>query len=124
MNGCKKGRQHRLLPPIGALTGLLLWAVVCDANPAHAQAQAPRQGQASTPAQAQPRNEPSASYRESVRRTVEKRRLRRARRGQGMNGSQAPIGGIVPWPMPPALIIRHTADVHGEASALLGGLRR
>ena len=77
-------------------------------------------------AQIQARNEPSAAYRESLRRTVEKRRQRRARRGQQQEQGTAPtpIGAIVPWPMPPALIIRQTPDVHGEASAFLGGLRR
>lgn len=73
-------------------------------------------------AQNQPRNEPSAAYRESIRRTVEKRRQRRARRGQ--QPGTAPVGAIVPWPMSPALIIRQTPAVHGEVSAYLGGLRR
>jgi len=77
-------------------------------------------------AQIQPRNEPSAAYRESLRLTVEKRRQRRARRGQQQAQGTAPgsIGAIVPWPMPPALIIRQTPDVHGEVSAFLSGLRR
>jgi len=76
--------------------------------------------------QIQPRNEPSAAYRESLRRTVEKRRQRRARRGQQPEQGSAPgaIGAIVPWPMPPALIIRQTPDVHGEVGSFLGGLRR
>ena len=72
-------------------------------------------------AQIQPRSEPSAAYRESLRRTVEKRRQRRASRGQQQDQG---IGAIVPWPMSPALIIRQTPDVHGEVSAFLGGLRR
>jgi len=77
-------------------------------------------------AQTQPQNEPSAAYRESLRRTVEKRRQRRARRGQQQEQGTAPgaIGAIVPWPMPPALIIRQTPDAHGEVGAFIGGLRR
>jgi hypothetical protein len=72
---------------------------------------------------AQPRNAPSAAYRESIRRTVEKRRERRANRGQGLDDSR-PIGGIVPWPMPPALIIRHTPQVHDEIESFLVLLRK
>jgi hypothetical protein len=77
-------------------------------------------------AQAKPQNEPSGAYRESIRRTVERRRERRARRGQPSDqaAAAAPVGAIVPWPMPPALIIRHTAGVHGEVDALLGLLRK
>jgi hypothetical protein len=74
-------------------------------------------------AAAQPRNAPSEAYRESIRRTVEKRRQRRTIRGQGM-GDSRPIGGIVPWPMPPALIIRHTPQVHNEIDSFLGLLRK
>src|SRR5271157_1189175 len=70
-----------------------------------------------------PRNEPSQAYLESIRRTVEKRRQRRANRGQGM-GDSRPVGGIVPWPMPPALIIRHTPQVHDEIESFLGLLRK
>ncbi len=70
-----------------------------------------------------PRNEPSEAYRESIRRTVEKRRQRRANRGQGM-GDPRPVGAIIPWPMPPALIIRHTHQVHDEIESLLGLLRK
>lgn len=69
------------------------------------------------------RNEPSAAYRESIRRTVEKRRQRRANRGQAM-GDSGPIGGIVSWPMPPTLIIRHTPQVHDEIESFLGLLRK
>jgi hypothetical protein len=73
----------------------------------------------------QPRREPSAAYRESLRKTLEKRRQRRARRAQatGLDGPR-PVGAIVPWPMPPALIIRHTPAVHGEVQSLLDQLRR
>jgi hypothetical protein len=74
----------------------------------------------------QPRDEPSAAYRESLRRTVERRRQRRARRGQQQEPGAASgaIGAIVPWPMPAALIIRHTPDVHGEVGSFVDGLRR
>jgi len=82
---------------------------------------APAAGPARGPAR--PRNEPSEAYRESIRRTLELRRQRRANRGQGM-GDSRPIGGIVPWPMPPALIIRHTPQVHGEIDSFLGLLRK
>lgn len=34
------------------------------------------------------------------------------------------VGAIVPWPMPPALIIRHTPQVHDEIESLLGLLRK
>ena len=47
----------------------------------------------------------------------------RANRGQVM-GDSRPIGGIVTWPMPPTLIIRHTPQVHDEIEGLLGLLRR
>lgn len=70
-----------------------------------------------------PRIEPSQAYRESIRRTVEIRRQRRANRGQGM-GEPRPIGSIVPWPLPPALIIRHTPEVHDEIDSLLRLLRK
>ncbi len=88
---------------------------------------AERQG-AKAPAKAvrgagQVRNEPSEAYRDSIRQTVEKRRQRRARRGQGMDDAMA-VGAIVPWPMPPALIIRHTPQVHDEIESLLGLLRK
>jgi len=75
------------------------------------------------PIAGRPRNEPSHAYRESIRQTVEKRRQRRANRGQGM-GDPRPIGAIVPWIMPPALIIRHTPQVHDEIESLLGLLRK
>ena len=47
---------------------------------------------------------------------------RRARR-EAQAGAAAAVGGIVPWPMPPALIIRHTRDVHDDIGAFLFGLR-
>jgi hypothetical protein len=81
-------------------------------TPAKEKAQAPRRG-------------PSAEYQESIRKTVEKRRQRRARRAQAQGlDDPRPVGAIVPWPMPPALIIRQTPQVHGEVDSLLGGLRR
>jgi hypothetical protein len=79
----------------------------------------PAQNQAGAAVKRQ--GEPSAAYQESLRQTVERRRQRRARRAQV--GARAAIGAIVPWPMPPALIIRHTPDVHSEVEALLNGLR-
>lgn len=68
--------------------------------------------------------EPSAAYQESLRQTVERRRQRRARRQQNADDAAGAVGAIVPWPMPPALIIRHTREVHGEVDALFYGLRR
>ena len=69
-------------------------------------------------------SEPSAAYQESVRQTVERRRQRRARRQQNAGDSAGAVGAIVPWPMPPALIIRHTPEVHGQVDSFLYGLRR
>jgi hypothetical protein len=69
--------------------------------------------------EAKARKGPSEDYQESIRRTVERRRERRARRGQGTSGSVAP-GAIVPWPMPPALIIRQTRETHDEIGSFLG----
>ena len=51
------------------------------------------------------------------------RHQRRASRQRAM-GDSRPIGGIVTWPLPPALIIRHTPQVHDEIEGLLGLLRR
>ena len=65
---------------------------------------------------------PSEEYQESIRRTVERRRERRARRGQGTGGS-VPAGAIVPWPMPPVLIIRQTRETHDEIDSFLRILR-
>ncbi len=59
--------------------------------------------------------EPSPEYRAVLRRTLE---LRKGRRGIR---AAAPI---VPYPLPPSLIIRHTREVHGEIESLLGLLRR
>src|SRR5262249_30100427 len=68
--------------------------------------------------------EPSAAYRESLRQTVERRRQRKARRQQVSGDQAGAVGAIRPWPMPPALIIRQTREVHGEVDSLLYGLRR
>jgi hypothetical protein len=62
--------------------------------------------------------DPSPEYRETLRRTVEARKKRREARG-----TQQPIGVIVPYPMPPSLIIRHTSEVHFEIESLLRQLR-
>jgi hypothetical protein len=60
----------------------------------------------------------SAAYQASLRRTVELRRQRR------MGRAERPVGAIVPWPVPPALIIRQTPEVHDEIGDLLRALRR
>jgi len=61
--------------------------------------------------------EPSPQYRAELKRTIELRKQRR----RGM--SVQPIGVIVSYPMPPALIIRHTPEVHDEINDLLWLLR-
>jgi hypothetical protein len=108
--------------------GVLLWAT----NFARAQSPPADQNektagtakaQTSDAARTPPRREFSEAYRESLRRTVEKRRELRARRRMGSEDS-VPPGAIVPWPMPPALIIRHTPEVHGEVGSFLDILRR
>lgn len=63
-------------------------------------------------------DEPSAEYRAVLRRTIELRRGRREIR------SATAVGKILPYPMPPSLIIRHTREVHGDIENLLGLLRR
>jgi hypothetical protein len=102
-----------------------------------AQTQANRRsavaGEAQATGKAQPRagdgarmaqgREFSQAYQESLRRTVEKRRELRSRRRAGSAAFQPP-GAIVPWPMPPALIIRQTREVHGEVGSFLDVLRR
>jgi hypothetical protein len=62
---------------------------------------------------------PSPAYKAELRKTLEQRRQRRARQG----GSPAP-NSIVPWPMPPSLIIRATPDIHDEVQSLFWLLRR
>ncbi len=59
----------------------------------------------------------SPEYREALRRTAERRQQRR--RG----GDPAGVGRIVPYPMPPSLIIRQTPEAHDEVQSLLRLLR-
>src|SRR5262245_28500109 len=68
-----------------------------------------------------PARPPGEDFQAGIRKTVEQRRQRRARRGQAEG---RPPGAIVPWPMPPALIIRQTPEVHDEIGSLLGQLRK
>ena len=135
--------------PGWVLAGFFWIGTCCAAGDAFAQAQeSGRGGQLASPADRKatpsepgktdggdaraPRGEkpaaraalPSADYQASIRKTVERRRQRRARRGQNAADDTAAVGAIVPWPMPPALIIRHTREVHGEVGSLLYGLRR
>jgi hypothetical protein len=63
--------------------------------------------------------EPSPGYRAVLRSTAELRKQRRQARD-----ARPPVGAIVPYPMPPALIIRHTPAVHDEVQGLLDLLRR
>jgi hypothetical protein len=63
--------------------------------------------------------EPSPEYRDVLRRTAELRKERRQARDV-----RPPVGAIVPYPMPPTLIIRHTPAVHDEVQGLLDLLRR
>lgn len=147
------GRPLRKIPPwaigAGVLAGTL--GVLAIGPPARGQAQPPPQppqpprppaagaaqarakarGQKPPVAAAAPaaRREPSEEFQASIRKTVEQRRRRRARRaaagaaGRGPDDPR-PVGAIVPWPMPPALIIRQTPQVHDEVGSLLDGLRR
>ena len=147
------GPVIRFRPAEWLLGGLLFWGAICTTSQVRAQRESPAQkgnadqarGQKSgafeagktdrlgadaqrnaarrTAGGAARPGEPSAAYRESLRRTVERRRQRRARRQNAGDASQA-AGAIVPWPLPPALIIRHTREVHGEVDSLLYGLRR
>lgn len=63
-----------------------------------------------------PGAEPSPAYRAGLRRTIELRKQRRR--------AVQPVGVIVPYPFPPALIIRHQPEVHDEIGAFLDVLRR
>jgi hypothetical protein len=125
------GSAYRRLSGCSLLLGFLLCGAFSAEHFAHAQAppaqqkqskERPKKGEARPRPTTLPQSEPSAAYRESIRRTVEKRRQRRARRGQQID--QGAVGAIVPWPMPPALVIRHTPEVHSEIDALLSALRR
>jgi hypothetical protein len=60
--------------------------------------------------------EPSPEFRANLKRTIELRKQSRR--------SVQPIGAIVPYPFPPALIIRHQREVHDEVGAFLDALRR
>ena len=60
----------------------------------------------------------SPEYQTSLRRTVELRQQRRSMAGGGRN-----VGKIVPYPMPPSLIIRQTPETHDEIGDLLRRLR-
>src|SRR4051812_538939 len=60
---------------------------------------------------------PSPAFQAELRKTLEQRRARRARTGM------RPPNAIVPWLMPPALIIRATPEVHDEVQTLLDTLR-
>jgi hypothetical protein len=134
----------RLRPFNLALGGLLFCGVICGSGEARAQTEPPSQdgSKAGTKGKtdrrseaaksdrrgagraAQGSSEPSAAYQETMRRTVERRRQRRARLQQNGAGAAEAVGAIVPWPMPPALIIRQTREVHGEVGSLVYGLRR
>jgi hypothetical protein len=65
-----------------------------------------------------PAAEPSPEYRAGLKRTAELRKHRRR------DATAQPVGVIVPYPFPPALIIRHTPQVHDEVRGLLDVLRR
>ncbi len=148
------GRPLRKIPPwaigAGVLAGTL--GMLAIAPPARGQSQPPPQPTqparrpAAAPAKAKAngqkppaaaaaapaaRREPSEEFQASIRKTVEQRRRRRARRAAGAAAAGGrgpddprPVGAIVPWPMPPALIIRQTPQVHDEVGSLLDGLRR
>jgi hypothetical protein len=106
--------------------GLLLVGMLCAPSTTRAQSAQYVDGQAppQLPVGAQAQRPPSAQYSEQLRRTVERRRQRRALKRQGQIDPRGAVGAIVPWPMPPALIIRHTPAVHSEVDAFLYVLRR
>lgn len=62
--------------------------------------------------------EPSPERQAAMQRTLERRRQRRQARG-----GARPVGAIVAWPMPLALVIRQTPEVHDEVADLLRLLR-
>jgi hypothetical protein len=66
--------------------------------------------------------DPSPEYQAALRRTLKLRKQRRSARA--VVPRPAPVGVIVPYPMPPALIIRQTRERHDEIDALLDLLRR
>jgi hypothetical protein len=59
----------------------------------------------------------SQEYKDSLKRTAELRKLRRR------SAASQPVGEIIPYPMPPVLIIRATSETHDEIGALLDLLR-
>ena len=61
--------------------------------------------------------EPGARRRADLGRSADARKSRRSRRDHG------PVGVIVPYPMPPALVIRQTHETHDEVQDLLRLLR-
>jgi hypothetical protein len=61
--------------------------------------------------------EPSPAYKAALRRTAELRKQRRR------SAVPVTVGVIVPYPMPPSLIIRQTPEVHDEIEGLLRLLR-
>ena len=94
-------------------------------EPARKKKESARTRRKRRPGPREPRREPSEAHKEEIRKTVEQRRQRRARRAQGQGPDDLrPVGAIVPWPMPPALIIRQTPQVHDEVGSLLDVLRR
>jgi hypothetical protein len=62
--------------------------------------------------------EPSRVFRAGLRRTAELRKQRRRDR------AAQPYGVIIPYPFPPALVIRHKPEIHQEVRSLLNLLRR
>jgi hypothetical protein len=63
--------------------------------------------------------DPSPEYQAALRRTAELRKQRR----QAREALPAPVGIIVPYPLPPSLIIRQTPEVHDQIAGLLWQLR-
>jgi hypothetical protein len=61
--------------------------------------------------------DPSPAYRAELQRTLELRRQRRR------TEVRPPAGILQTYPMPPALVIRHTRETHDEIGALLQLLR-
>jgi hypothetical protein len=61
--------------------------------------------------------DPSPAYRAELKRTLELRRQRRR------TEVSPPVGILQTYPMPPALVIRHTRETHDEIGALLHLLR-
>ena len=60
----------------------------------------------------------SPEYQASLKRTSELRKQRRR-----ANLAPAEVGAVVPYPMPPALIVRQTPGRHDEVRGLLDLLR-